>query len=239
VEAVPFDYSDESTFSHALEGVTGVFLVAPPMDPDVHQKLDPFIQAARDSGVSHLVLLSALGVDQFELAPLRFLEHAVSDSGIAWTILRPNFFMENFTSGFVAPMIRDQGGIFLAAGNGRTSFVSTRDIAAVAAAAFSKGGSGQEYSLTGPEALNHIEVAALISEAIGKSVTYQDLPEEVMMQGARDQGLPEAAVQYLAVLYEGVRAGRYAQVFDDVRQVAGRDAVSFQEFLKVNRQALE
>jgi len=235
VETVPFDYSDTNTFTHALEGVTGVFLVPPPMDPDVHQKLAPFVRKIRDAGVPHLVMLSALGVDQIEQAPLRAVEHEVIDSGIPWTILRPNFFMENFTGGFLAPMIREQGSIFLAAGDGKTSFVSTEDIADVATAAFAEGGSGKEYSLTGPEALDHTEVAELISGAIGWNVTYHDVAEEVMLQGARDQGLPESAVQYLGVLYEGVRAGRWAAVFDDVRQVTGRDALTFREFLEANK----
>jgi uncharacterized protein YbjT (DUF2867 family) len=188
-------------------------------------------------GVPHLVLLSALGVDQNEEAPLRALEHEVIDAGIPWTILRPNFFMENFTSGFVAPMIREQNGIFLAAGRGKTSFVSTEDIADVATVAFDEGGSGIEYSLTGPEALDHAEVADLISRVTGRLVTYQDIPEEMMLQVARDRGLPEASVQYLGMLYQAVRAGFCGQVFDDVRRLTDRDALRFQDFAEANKEA--
>ena len=78
-----------------------------------------------------------------------------------WTILRPNFFMENFSSGIFAAMIKDQGGIFLAGGDGRTSFISTSDIAEVAAVVFESGGRGSVFNLTGPEALDHTEVAAM------------------------------------------------------------------------------
>ena len=237
MEAVPFDFSVPNTLVHALEGVTGMFLVAPPMDPDVHQKLEPFIKSARETGVPHLVLLSALGVDQNEDAPLRALEHTVIESGIPWTILRPNFFMENFTSGFLAPMIRDHGRIYLAAGDGKTSFVSTEDIANVARAAFDEGGAGKEYSLTGPEALDHGEVADLISEVIGSSVIYQDISEEMMLQGARERGLPESAVQYMGSLYAAVRAGFCSAVYDDVRQVTGRQPQSFRQFLQANKDA--
>lgn len=235
VEAVRFDYSDPATFGPALEGVTGIFLVAPPMDPEAHWKLRPFIGRAADHGVRHLVFLSAIGVEQNEQAPLRLVEHAVMDSEIPWTILRPNFFMENFTSGFLGSMIRDQDGIFLAAGNGKTSFVSTRDIAGVAAEAFAEGGSSQEYSLTGPEALDHQEVAELISSVLDKHVTYHALSEEVMLQGARDQGMPESSLQYLAALYRGVRAGDVALVTEDVRAVTGRKPLSFLEFVNESR----
>ena len=235
VEAVRFDYSDPSTFGAALERVTGVFLVAPPMDPDAHRKLEPFIGRAGEAGVRHLVFLSAIGVEQNEQAPLRLAEHAVMDSGIPWTILRPNFFMENFTSGFLGPMIRDQGGVFLAAGKGKTSFVSTRDIAEVAAEAFAEGGLCQEYCLTGPEALDHEEVARSISEVLGKQITYHALPEEVMLQGARDQGMPESSVQYLVALYRVVRKGHVAVVTEDVRQVTGREPLTFKEFVKASQ----
>jgi uncharacterized protein YbjT (DUF2867 family) len=206
------------------------------MDPDVDQKLEPFIRSARDTGVPHLVLLSALGVDQIEETPLRRLEYAVIESGIPWTILRPNFFMENFTGGFVAPMIREQNAIFLAAGTGRTSFVSADDIAAVAATAFDQGGSGKEYSLTGSEALDHGQVAEMISAAIGRTVLYHDLPEEVMLQGMRDQGFPESAVHYLRVLYAGVRAGHWAEIFSDFREVTGKEPMTFRKFVEVNRE---
>jgi uncharacterized protein YbjT (DUF2867 family) len=236
VEAVPFEYSNPNTFSHALEGTTGVFLVAPPMDPKIPQKIGPFLQAAKDVGVPHLVMLSALGVEKDEESPLRALEHLVSDTSLPYTILRPNFFMENFTSN-LAPMIREQNGIFLAAGSGKTSFVSTDDIAEVAAIAFSEGGSGKEYFLTGPEALDHDEVADLISRATGRLVTYQDISEELMLQVAREKGLPEPTVQYLGRLYEAVRAGFCAAVYDDIRRLTSHEARSFQDFAEANKDA--
>lgn len=239
VEAVPFDYADTNSFRHALEGVTGVFLVSPPMEPEAQQLLAPFVESAREAGVPHLVFLSALGADEKEGAPLRGVEHAVIDSGIPWTILRPNFFMENFSSGFLAPMIRDHGSIFLAAGDGRTSFVSTQDIAEVATAAFRDGLADGEYALTGYEALDHAEVAQAISMVIGRDIAYHDISEEMMLQGARGQGLSEGAVQYLGELYRGVRAGQWAVVSDDIRRVLNRNPLGFHEFLEANKTAWE
>ena len=234
VEPVALDYESPSTFDQALAGMDGVFLVAPPMDPEAPAKLTPLIEKAKAAGVGHIVFTSALGVEQNEQAPLRIIERTLMDSGIRYTIVRPNFFMENFSTGFVAPMIKHNAGIFLAAGEGKTSFISTMDIAQVAAIAFVDQHYGKEHNLTGPQALDHAQVARIIGEAIGKQVVYHDLAEKAMLQGARDNGMPEPAVQYMAVLYSVVRAGYMALVTDVVEKVAGHKPVSFAEFVKAN-----
>jgi len=234
LEAVKLDYTDAGTFSAALDGVTGVFLVAPPMDPEAPTKLVPFIEKAKETGVTHIVFNSALGVDQNEQAPLRVVEHVVMDSGVSYTILRPNFFMENFSTGFIAPMIKHQNGIFLAAGDGKTSFISTKDIAEVAMKAFSEAHYSKEYNLTGPKALDHTQAAKIISAASGKIVIYHALPEEAMLQGAREQGMPEGAVQYMSILYAAVRAGYMAVVTDDAENVTGHRPIGFEDFVKDN-----
>jgi uncharacterized protein YbjT (DUF2867 family) len=159
------------------------------------------------------------------------------NSGIPYTILRPNFFWENFTEGFLAVGIKGQSSIFLAAGDGKTSFISVRDIAVVALAAFQKPLTGQELDLTGPEALDHSETAKTISEASGRPVAYHPLTEEQMVGGARAAGMPEPAIGYLTVLYGVVRAGYMAAVTPDFERVTGRKPTTFQEFAQANRAA--
>ncbi len=234
VESVRMDYNAPATLDTALSDVKAVFLVAPPMDPEAPAKLSPVMAKAKAVGVEHIVFTSALGVDQNEQAPLRIVEKILMNSGVNYTILRPNFFMENFSTGFAAPTIKGQGGIFLAAGDGKTSFISTKDIAEVAATAFAEKLYEKEYNLTGPEPLDHTEVARIISNAIGKEITYHALPEDAMLQGARDMGMPEGAVQYLKVLYAAVRAGYTAVVTDAVENVTGRKPVTFAEFVNKN-----
>jgi len=234
LEAVKLDYTVAGTFNKALLGVSGVLLVAPPMDPEAPAKLIPFIEKAKETEVKHIVFISALGVDQNEQAPLRVIERALMDSGIAYTILRPNFFMENFSLGFIAPMIKHQGGIFLAADDGKTSFISTKDIAAVAVKSFADALYGKEFNLTGPEAFDHTQMAKIIGDKIGKAITYHALIEEAMLQGARDQGMPEGSVQYMAVLYSVVRAGYMAAVTDDVKKVTGRKPIGIKDFVSNN-----
>jgi uncharacterized protein YbjT (DUF2867 family) len=233
-DAVHFDYLKPETFDHALDGVKGLFLMAPPLDPSAPQILHPVIDRARKAGVSRVVFVSAFGVNFNDQAPLRIVEHQIMDSGIPYAILRPNFFMENFSDGFLSRTIKGQNGIFLAAGEGRTSFISVQDIAAVAATCFSSQSNNQELDLTGPEALNHAEVAAIISKVSGRPVSYHPLTEDQMITGARAAGVPEPSIGYMMVLYGVVRAGYAAGITGDVEQVLGRPPISFRKFAEQN-----
>lgn len=237
LEAAKLDYTDASTFDKVLLGVSGILLVAPPMDPEAPAKLIPFIEKAKEVGVKHIVFISALGVDKNEQAPLRVIELVLMESGIAYTILRSNFFMENFSSGFIAPMIKQQNGIFLAADDGKTSFISIKGIAAVAVKSFADALYGKEFNLTGPEAFDHTQVAKIIGDKIGKAITYHALTEEAMLQGARDQGMPEGSIQYMAVLYAVVRAGYMAAITDDVEKVTGCKPIAFKDFVDNNAES--
>jgi len=195
------------------------------------------ITAAQSAAIGQIVFMSAFGVDQNEQAPLRVVEHLVMGSGVPYTTLRPNFFMENFSVGLLAGGIRNQNAIYLTAGDGKTSFISVRDIAAVVLAAFQQRLLGQEFSLTGPAALHHAEVARIISEASGRPVVYHSLSEEQMIAGAREGGMPEPAIIYLKALYEVVGAGFAAVVTGDVEKIIGRKPISFEEFARAEAAA--
>ncbi len=236
VDAVRFDFDDATSYASALESIEKLFLIALPLDPDAPLVLAPVIQAAKQAGVKQIVFNSALGVDQNEEAPLRKVERLLEASDLAHTILRPNFFMDNFTSGFIAPMIQDADGIFVPAEEAKTSFIAITDLAAVAVAALTEQGhSGKAYNLTGPEGLNHIVVSATISRASGRQITYQSISENDMRQGALDNGLPEPNVDYLSVLYQATRAGYLAATTNDVEQVLGRQPLKFDDFAQRNK----
>ena len=234
-EVVKMDYNDPATFDEAFKDVDSLFLIALPLDPQAPEKLRPVIDKAKTHKLNHIVFISALGVDQNEQAPLRIAERYLMDSGINYTILRPNFFMENFSTGFIAPTITSNAAIYLAADKGKTSFVSTKDIAEVTATAFTKKLYGKEYNLTGLQALDHNEAAMLISEVISKPVTYHALSEEQMIKAVRDSGMLEGSVQYLAFMYSLVRKNLMAVVTQDVEKLTGKKPKTFLEFAKENR----
>jgi len=230
VTPVKLDYHQVSTIGPALAGVDGLFLIALPLDPKAPKVLAPVIDRAQTAGVKHIVLHSALGVDLNEEAPLRQVELYLMTSGVPYTILRSNFFMDNFTSGSIGPMIRKENGIYLSAGEGKTSFIATRDIAAVATAAFEEGLVGREFNLTGPEALDHYLVAEIIGEVAGRTITYHPVAEENFLELLRERGLPEPQARYLAGLYGLVREGKMARVTGDVFEVTGHEPLRFAEF---------
>ena len=233
LEAVHLDYADPSTITPALAEVSAIVLMAPPLDPHAPAELGPVIAEAKAAHLQQIVLISAFGVNHNEQAPLRVVEHLVIDSGVPFTILRPNFFMENFSQGAVGGTIKTQNGIFVAAGEGKTSFISVRDIAAAVVAALRTPLLGREFDLTGPEALNHAEVAKAIADVSGRLVTYHALTEEQMTAGLRANGMPDSAIACLAMLYSVVRAGYAAGITSDVETITGRKPLDFKTFAKL------
>ncbi|MGC9964992.1 MAG: SDR family oxidoreductase [Syntrophobacteraceae bacterium] len=229
VQPVAFDFEDPGLHKAALDQISGLFLIAPPLDFEAPAKLIPFIDRAREMKVRHVVFNSALGADKVERSPLRIIEQHLKKSGLAYTILRPNFFMENFSTGWAAPMI-ESGEISVAAGDARTSFISVSDIAEVAAVVFERKLHGAEYDLTGPEALSYGQAVEIISDVCGRTVTYHPISETEMMQNVREQGMPESAIQYIVQLFALVRKGLMAEITDKVREVTGRTPISFKEF---------
>ncbi len=233
VQPVVFDYEDPGLHKAALDGITGLFLHRSPLDFEAPAKLIPFIDKAKEMRVEHVVFNSYLHADSDERNPLRIVEKHLAKSGLAYTILRPNFFMENFTAGFFAPMIAG-GKIFIPAGDSKTSFISVSDIAKVTAAIFREKRYGTEYNLTGPEALSYGEAAKIISGVSGRAVMYTPISEMEMMKGAREQGMPESAIQYMLQLFGLVRKGVMSEITDTVRKVTGKAPISFKEFARKN-----
>ena len=231
VEAVRFDFDDPTSYSPALDGIEKLFLLARPLDPEAAQVLAPVIQAAKQAGVQQVVFNSVLGAEQNEAAPLRQVERQLEESGLKYTFLRPNFFMENFSGGFLAPMIEATNGIYVAADDAKTSFISTFDIAAVAVAALTEEGhAGQAYNLTGNAAIDHYEAAAILSEIADKKIAYVPISEADMLAAVLDNGMPQGSADYLALLYQVTRAGLVSVITDHVQRVLGREPISFTEF---------
>ncbi len=233
-EVVKFDFTDQSTFEEALNSVNRVSLIALPLDKGALERLTPFIDYAKEVGVEHIVLTSVIGANSDESSPLCQVENHLKKSGVNLTIIRPNFFMDNFTTGWISGSIK-QGGIYLAADVAKTSFVAVEDIATLALESFNKKLYGKEYDLTGPESLDHYEIAEIISSVAGKDIKYVNLSEEDFLKGAREMGMPEDAVDYLGLLYSLVRNGWVAPVIDHFEEVTGKKATSFKEFAEKNK----
>jgi uncharacterized protein YbjT (DUF2867 family) len=140
--------------------------------------------------------------------------------------------MQNFSS-FHRDVIAKQGGIFLPAGDARTAFIDCRDIASVALICFSQNGhAGKAHALTGGEALDHAQVASLISKTIGREVKYHALSDDDARQGLIAQGWPPEAVEYMIMIYGFVRAGYAADISPDVEKFLMRKPLTFGQYAK-------
>ena len=207
-EPVRFDMTDPSTHASALEGAESVFLMAP-SDTDAYGQLVPFIDAAADTGVERVALMTAMGVDQApDEMPLRAAELHLRKSDLAGTILRPNWFDQNFLT-YWRGMIENDGVLRLPAGEAETSFIDAGDIAGVAAAALTDTGGahdGEGYTLTGPEALTYHEAADVLSEAWDRNIRYEPTSDEEALRLLTEVGLDEDYAEMLIGLFQNVRA---------------------------------
>jgi uncharacterized protein YbjT (DUF2867 family) len=240
-ETVAGDFDRPETLDAALKGVERALLLTPPsMQTFEYQRA--FVEAAARAGVRHVVKLSAFGADAG--APEGFgkwhgqAEDLLKASGLAWTMLRPNFFMQNLLG--QAKQIASDGIIAQAVGDGRASFIDTRDIAAVAARTLTEEGhAGQTYVLTGPEALSYTEVAAKLSEATGREIKYVPVPPEQFRDTALAAGLPEWLVSGLERLNELFVSGEAAEVTDAVRRVGRKEPTTFDQFARDHAEAFK
>lgn len=171
-EPVAFDFTAPAGWPAALTGVDRLFLMRPPAISDVRSYLRPVIRLAADRGVRHVVFLSLLGVNR--LMPHWRVERDIEAAGLSHTFLRPGFFAQNLLTAYAGD-IRDHDRIRLPAGRGKTAFVDTRDVAAVAAGVLADPAAYPEpaYPLTGAEALTWAAVASLLTAELGRPIRYE------------------------------------------------------------------
>ena len=230
VDPVQFDYNDPGTFAAAIEGSDRVFLIGPPT-PTPHTVMIPFLKAAtRDK--RKVVLMTAMGTEFDDGSPLRQVELVLEHSGAPFVILRPNWFMDNFHTSWLAPL-RQAGVIPLPAADSRTSLIDARDIGASAAAALGTGRfDGRAFTLTGPEALTYAEAAATLSKAAGREIRYAAVDDESFVKSLVEAGAPADLARYLAVLFGFARQGAAAPVSAGVEELTGRAPRTLAQYAK-------
>jgi uncharacterized protein YbjT (DUF2867 family) len=237
LETILGDFEEPDTLDAAMAGCDRLFLLSPP-NPRQPEQEQNVIDAAKRAGVAHVVKQSVPGADpDAEIVFGRWhaqIEQYLAQSGLAHTLLRPSYFMQNFL--LSAQPVADQGVLYGMTGEGRVSYVDTRDIAAVAAQALtSPGHQGNSYTLTGPEALTAAEVAERLSAAIGRRVRYVDLPPDAFRQALAGAGLPGWLIDPLIVGNTLLAAGHGAGITDEVAKLTGRPPRTFEQFAADHR----
>jgi uncharacterized protein YbjT (DUF2867 family) len=234
VELTTGDFDDPATLDLALQGVERAFLLTNSTErAEVQQRA--FVEIGRRAGLKHVVKLSQFAAN--EHSPVRFLryhaavERVIVESGMPYTFLRPNLFMQGLLS--FADSIKSIGQFFAAAADARVSVVDVRDIAEVGAAALTEAGhEGRTYNLTGPEALTHGEMAAILSHAAGRPVRFVNVSPDAMRDALLGMGVPPWQADGLIEDYAHYRRGEAAAITSGVQDATGRSPRTFSEFAR-------
>jgi uncharacterized protein YbjT (DUF2867 family) len=230
------DFSDKPSLRKALDGVTAVYLVCSPI-PQLVELESNVLDVCKETGVQHVVLNSALGAGDFPKSfPSwhRKVEDKLKSTGISFTILRPNGFLQNIVA-FNAPSIRSQGAFYAAMGDAKVSYLDVGDIATVAAKALHAGAhAGKTYELHGPEAISNQELAKRISRIAGRTVNYVDIPESAQREAMLGLGMPEWQVTALIDLQQYYKQGGGAKTDGLLKSLIERDPVTLDQYLSAN-----
>jgi uncharacterized protein YbjT (DUF2867 family) len=235
-DASTVDLSRPGTLRPALEGADAVFLLAATGPELTRQELN-VIGAARAAGARHVLKLSVWRADE-RLTPIARLhrpgEEALQSSGIAWTILRPNFYMQNFARQ-MADSIRKTRSFSQPETTAAISFVDARDVARAAARILTTTGhEGRVYDVTGPEALTYDQAAAVFSQVLGSPVRFAGLTDEEARAEMLNRGLAAGYVETLIEVSRAYRRGGAERVTSVVRDLTGHPPVSFEGFVRDN-----
>lgn len=235
---VRFDLLEPDSFAPALEGISTVMLMSRPGDEDAHLVAEPFVCAMARAGVRRVVVLSALGAEQRPEFPLRKVEQLVERSGLAWTHVRPNFFMQAFARPPLAYEIAARGSFSLPLGDARIAYVDARDVAAVVHRALVDTRlAGHGITVNGPHVWRHEEMARVLSAGIGRVVTYVRLSEDDARALMKARGLPARRIVRALAFYRWIRAGLCDCQDDGVEALLGRPLATWEEFVMRHRLA--
>ena len=237
VEAVQIDYDKPESLSLAFKDVTKLFLLTHPSPKSVEYESN-LLNEAKKSGVRYIVKQSVMGADlnaDVEIMRLhRQAEQIIEESGIPFTFLRPNEFMQNFVN-FHRHSIKNNNAFHLPAQDAKVSIVDVRDIAAVAVKILTddiKNGmhNNKAYLVTGSEALSYHQAAEILSAITGKKIDYVSISNEEARGGMKEMGINDWLINTILELYNYFRKGYASQVSSAVEEVTGKTPIAFTQF---------
>jgi uncharacterized protein YbjT (DUF2867 family) len=233
VEAFVGDFSRPETLGPAFEEVDRVFHLTPPSQEQTTFGIN-LLDAAKESGNDVRVVRQSVFKASHE-APSRLpkqhaeIEDALTSSGLPYTILRPNHFMQNSMA--AAQTVASEGKIYQPLGEGRLGMIDVRDIGEVAAKVLTEEGhEGQTYSLTGPASISYHDVAAALSKVLGKEVDYVDVPLDAAKESMMEMGFSEWVADGFIEYAKALREGYGDLTTDDFERLTGHQATSYEKF---------
>ncbi len=228
-EIVVGDLDSLPSIDTAMKGITTVVLVSLAVPA---QELN-VVQSAKSAGVEHVIKATSNASADSPIARRRWqteIEAGLLASGLGYTLLRSNAYMQNVLA--LAPAIKKTGGFGSSAGKGRVGMIDARDVAAVSAeiAASPAPHVGKTYKLTGPTLITYADVATTLSKVLGRPVTYRELSFEEDKDVMIHAGLPKQVAEMNAQAFSMIADGDAGWLSEDVPSLLGRPARSFEEF---------
>jgi uncharacterized protein YbjT (DUF2867 family) len=229
IEVFAGDLDSPASIDEAIQGVSRVILVTQPV---LSQELS-VIDSAKRAGIEHIVKITNKSDAHSPIARRRIqsqIEDALAASELTYTLLRNNAYMQNFL--MMAPGIAQTGSFSTATGDGRIGHIDVRDVAACAVeiAVTPTGHAGKTYWPTGPDSLSGKDVAEIFTKVLGRSITFNPISYEAQMEAMIDVGLPESVARDNALAVAWMADGDCDYVTEDVPQILGRPAGSFEQF---------
>ena len=237
VDLIKGDFKKPDSLRRAMEGIEHAFLLPPNTENQFRLERN-FIDAARESGVRYLVKYSAIGADPD--SPSRLLrwhgeaEKYLEQSGIRYSIVRPNIFMQNFTN-LYARQIREEKEFRLPFGDARCGWVDVRDIGRLIARILTENGHQNNIlTVTGPETPKCKDLAEILSHAVGKKIEYVDVKPKEFKKEMIESGVPEIMAEAVTELYKLVSEGLSDVVTDTFYEITEKQPRTFEEFVDDN-----
>jgi uncharacterized protein YbjT (DUF2867 family) len=236
VEVVLIDYNESETLREALKYVDKLFLLTPDV-PNAADLASNVVIEAKKAGISHIVKQSVMGADlEADVSTMRLhrqVEEIIEQSGIPFTFLRPNEFMQNFIN-FHSPSIKGNNAFYVPLEDAKVSLVDVRDIAAVAVKSLidEDEHKNKTYLITGPEALSYHQVAEILSNATGRKINYVNISDEEARAAMKEIGMSDWLVNTVSELSEYFRKGKASEISSAVEEVTGNKPISFSQFAK-------
>lgn len=235
-EVVVGDMERPATLGKAVEGVDHIYLINA-NGPTGAAQARNLIEAAKGAGRPHLVRQTAFGTTKSRIIQQHEeIERLLEGSGLPFTLVKPTFFMQNLM--MAAQTVASDSMMYMPFKEGRLGMIDVRDVVDVAFSVLTSAGhEGKTYVLTGPASISFNDVADGLTKAIGKRVTYVDVPPEAAREAIVGMGMPEWIADGLIELFEGFSEGFADLTTPHVEELTGHPARSFEAFARDFAQA--
>lgn len=228
------DFADKTTFTEALEGIDVVFLMRPPQLADVHRYFEPFVDTMIQKNIKKIVFLSVQGVENQKLIPHHKIEKLIRDKPLDFAFLRPGYFMQNLTNTLVRE-IKEKNKIFIPSGNLKFNWVDARDIGLVAAHVLNdfEQFKNDSYEITGTEFTGFKDVASMLTDRLGRNISYESPNLLRFYLAKKKQGISKAMIFVMIMLHFLPRFGKNEpRLTETVKIVTGKNPILLKDFIE-------